>query len=101
MKEIWHCGKAEPFRTVRRQSRIGSWSGIGSAECGGRAARSAGFGIFRPQSPQLVSLMNKHPRKSVVLVIGIALLGAGSNFLQAQRPSSARPPPTNDRPVST
>jgi soluble lytic murein transglycosylase-like protein/LysM repeat protein len=34
--------------------------------------------------------MNKHPRKSVVLVIGIALLGAGSNFLQAQRSSSAR-----------
>ena len=34
--------------------------------------------------------MNKHPSKSLVLAIGIALISAGANFLQAQRSSSAR-----------
>lgn len=38
--------------------------------------------------------MNKHPRKSLVLAIGFALLSAGSNFVQAQRSSSARSPTT-------
>lgn len=34
--------------------------------------------------------MNKHPSKSLVLATGIALISACSNFLQAQRSSSAR-----------
>ena len=46
--------------------------------------------IFSPRVSPTRNLMNKHPSKSLVLAIGIALISAGSNFLQAQRSSSAR-----------